>query len=240
MKESLLAAVLVFSTVAAFSEEDSVKQKIEDALLPLPAALRDGAEVFSYDSDWNRTVLRKGTNSIRCQAPGSLSLPSTLVAQCFHESWESAMVRLVRELVGGMTVDEGFKVVVGEIRAGKMRGPDAGAVLYELFGHPGLQGHANMAVATPNATAETIGLPAKPDAYRPWLMVESTPMASLRRPPAMVAKSVRASLSRPPPTVECRPMALLDCPPPTVAKGWLVGTPSSMPARLFPPPPIVP
>ena len=179
MKNSMIAVVLVIFTAAASSGEKSVKQKIEDALLPLPAALRDGAEVFSYDSEWNRTILRKGTNSIRCQTPGSLSLPSTLVAQCFQESWESAMVRLVRELVSGMTVDEGFKVVVGEIRAGKLSGPNAGAVLYELFGHPGLQGHANMAVATPNATAESIGLPAKPDAYRPWLMVEGTPMAHI-------------------------------------------------------------
>jgi hypothetical protein len=78
-----------------------------------------------------------------------------------------------------MTVEEGFKVVVRDIQAGKLRGPDAGAVLYELFGHPGLQGHANMAVATPNATAESIGLPAKPDAYRPWLMVGGTPMAHI-------------------------------------------------------------
>ena len=179
MKNSWFAALILVCTVATSSGEDSAKQKIEGALLPLPTALQDGAEVFTYDLEWNRTVLRKGSNSIRCQAPGSSSLPSSLVAQCFHESWEASMVRITQQLAIGLTVAEGFKVVVAEIRAGKLAGPTTGAVLYELFGHPGLQGHANMAVATPDATAESIGLPAKPDAYRPWLMAAGTPMAHI-------------------------------------------------------------
>lgn len=149
------------------------------ALLPLPVALRQDAEVFTYDADWNRSVLRAGNNSLRCQAPGSASLPPGLAAQCFHESWEPSMVRISQLLASGMGMDESVDNLVADIHAGHLAGPNAGAVLYELFDQPGLQGHANMAVATPNATVASIGLPATPDAYRPWLMMAGTPMAHI-------------------------------------------------------------
>jgi len=89
------------------------------------------------------------------------------------------LVRISKLFADGKVGDR-FDVVVAEIHAGKLSGPEAGAVLYELFdGGDAMQGHANMAVATPGATTESIGLPSEPDAYRPWLMLEGTPMAHI-------------------------------------------------------------
>ena len=168
MKSPLLTALVIVTAASISGGEDSSSQKIAEAVAPLPTAFRDGAEIFTYDSDWQRTVLRAGTNSVRCHAPDSLSLAPVIRAQCFHRSWEGAMVRMTQLTATGMSLDDAFQTVVTEIESGKLKGPDAGAVLYELFAVDGLQGHANMAVATPHATPDSLGLPDEPDAYRPW------------------------------------------------------------------------
>ena len=126
MKHSLLAVLLVLCATAA-SGEDSLQEKIDDALLPMPSILRDGAEVFSYNSSWNRTVLRQGTNSIRCVAPGSSTLAPTVVAQCFHESWESPFLRISQLQAEGMALEKVFNILLEEIDEGKVAGPDAGS-----------------------------------------------------------------------------------------------------------------
>lgn len=185
MKHSLLAVLLVACATAVSSGEDSVQEKIDDALLPMPSALRDGAEVFSYDSGWNRTVLRAGTNSIRCVAPGSATFSPNFVAQCFHESWESPFLRISQLQAEGMALDEVFKVLLEEIGEGKVAGPDAGSVVYEILTTvvgASVAAHPNMAVSTPGGTAASTGFSTKPDAYRPWLMLAGTPMAHVMIP----------------------------------------------------------
>ena len=177
MKSPLLTALIIVIAASVSRGEDSVTQKIAEAVAPLPTALRDGAEVFTYDSDWQRAVLQAGTNSVRCHAHDSSSLAPVIRAQCFHRSWEAAMVRMTQLTAKGMSFGDAFQMVVTEIESGKLQGPDAGAVLYELFASVGMQGHANMNVATPHATPDSLGLPSEPNAYRPWLMFAGTPLA---------------------------------------------------------------
>ncbi len=185
MKHSLLAVLLVLCATAA-SGEDSLQEKIDDALRPMPSILRDGAEVFSYDSSWNRTVLREGTNSIRCVAPGSSTLdPTVVVAQCFHESWESPFLRISQLQAEGMALEKVFNILLKEIDEGKVAGPDAGSVVYEILKvvvGDGVAAHPNMGVSTPGGTAASTGLSTEPDAYRPWLMLAGTPMAHIMIP----------------------------------------------------------
>jgi len=185
MKHSLLAVLLVSCATAASAGEDSVKEKIDDALLPMPSALRDGAEVFSYDTEWNRTVLRAGTNSIRCVAPGSSTFAPVIVAQCFHESWEAPFLRISQLEAEGMALEKVFNVLLEEIEDGKVAGPDAGSVVYEILKvavGDGVAAHPNMGVSTPGGTAASTGLSTEPDAYRPWLMLAGTPMAHVMIP----------------------------------------------------------
>lgn len=180
----LIMILLLLVTSGAIAETPDVPEAdlIKQAVTPLPVELRDGAEVFTYDKHWQRRVLRPGTNTIRCHAPGSVSLSVNLVAQCFHESWEASMVRMTRALSDGLQGGEAFNTLVAEMRAGKITRPEAGSVLFELFGEEGLQGHANMAVATPNATPDSVGVSSVPNAHRPWLMLPATPMAHIMIP----------------------------------------------------------
>ena len=180
MKHGLLTVLLVACATTVSAGEDSVQEKIiEDALLPLPAASRDGAEVAPYDAAWNRTVLREGTNSIRSQAAGSATLSPNHSAQCFHESWEPSWVRVFQLLAEGMPGDEAPKTIFAEIDEGKLEGPDAGSVVFEID-KSGMR--AQMGVSAPGATAESTGLSTKRDVYRPWLMLEGTPWAHVHIP----------------------------------------------------------
>ena len=127
MKSPLLTALIIVIAASVSRGEDSVTQKIAEAVAPLPIALRDGAEVFTYDSDWQRAVLQAGTNSVRCHAPDSSSLAPVIRAQCFHRSWEAAMVRMTQLTAKGKSFGDAFQMVVTEIESGKLQGPDAGA-----------------------------------------------------------------------------------------------------------------
>ncbi len=178
MKRGLLAVLLVACATSVSSGENSVQEKIEDAVLPLPAAYRDGAEVFSYDAAWNRTVLRKGTNSMHCQASGSATLAPKFVAACFHESLEPAIVRGKQLRAQGMETDEARKTLFAEIGEGKVAGPIGGAVGFNMS----QSGLVTMNVYAPGATAESTGLFTKRDANEPWLMLAGTPMAHVMIP----------------------------------------------------------
>lgn len=179
---AIMVTFVLANTAMAAAPNPSDPDLILQAVAPLPVELRDGAEVFTYDKRWQRRVLRSGTNTLRCHAPGSVSLSVNLNAQCFHQSWEASMVRMTRALSDGMAVDEAFSTLVAEMRAGKIAAPKAGSALFELFSEEGLQGHANMAIATPNATQDAIGVSTIRSAYRPWLMLPGTPMAHVMIP----------------------------------------------------------
>ena len=184
MKRVLLSALLLVCATAV-PGEDSQQKLIDDALRPMPSALRDEAEVFSYDSSWNRTVLRRGTNGIRCVAPGSSTLSPTVAAQCFHESWESPFLRMSQLQADGMALERVFNILLAEIDEGKVAGPGVGSVVYEILKvavGDDVAAHANMGVATPGGTAASTGLGTEPDAYRPWLMLAGTPMAHVMIP----------------------------------------------------------
>ncbi len=179
MEHGLLVVLLAACATTVSSGEDSLQEKIDDALLPLPAASRDGAEVFSYDAAWNRTVLREGTNGIRCQAPGSATLSPNHSAHCFHESWEAGYLRFSQLRAEGTALDEITKIIFAEIEEEKLKGADAGSVNCEID-KSGL--HAQMGISAPGATAESTGLSTKKNAYRPWLMFAGTPWAHVMIP----------------------------------------------------------
>jgi len=88
-------------------------------------------------------------------------------------------VRMTQLAAEGMARDERAKALFAEIDEGKLEGPDAGSVVFEID-QTGLR--AQMGVSAPGATAESTGLSTKRDAYRPWLMMEATPWAHVMIP----------------------------------------------------------
>ena len=91
MRGFLIAALLLSAwnlgaLPPAHSQESHLDELIANAVLPLPAPLKAGATVVSYDADMMRTVLRQGTNDLICVADGPGAGFSVL---CQHKSVEA-------------------------------------------------------------------------------------------------------------------------------------------------------
>ena len=170
----------------------SVQQQVAAAVLPLPAALRDGATVLGYaDGATTLSTLRKGSGEMVCLAPAP-GAPRFHVA-CYHQSMEPFMARgrsLRAEGVTGNGIDS---VRFAEAKAGRLALPAQPAALYSLTGNVGAYDAATNAtsgarslfvVYVPNATAASTGLSTQPS-KTPWLMNAGTPKAHIMFTPDM-------------------------------------------------------
>ena len=69
MKSPLLTALIIVIAASVSRGEDSVTQKIAEAVAPLPTALRDGAEVFTYDSIGRERCCRREQTAFAVMPP---------------------------------------------------------------------------------------------------------------------------------------------------------------------------
>ena len=81
---SLLAVVLTSAVLVgtASAQDQSVDQKVANAVLPLPEDLKADATVVTYETDSGvRKVLRQGTNIVECQPED----PETGFTRCYNK-----------------------------------------------------------------------------------------------------------------------------------------------------------
>ncbi|AUD02539.1 hypothetical protein [Spirosoma pollinicola] len=161
--------------------------QIKTAVLAAPADKRDGATVYGYSDKNQFVVLRKGTNELICLADDPAQ--KGLSVSCYHRDLDPFMERgrilkqagkkpaeilAMREqevkdkklimpshpssLVSYTAKEEDFTAATGEVKDGYMR-----SVVY-----------------IPYATAESTGLPLKPEAPgMPWIMDPGTHRAHI-------------------------------------------------------------
>jgi hypothetical protein len=156
--------------------------QIASAVLAVPAALRDGAEVRARTDDGHTPTLREGSNGMTCLAdvPGD----GRFAAACYHDSLEPFMERgreLARQGIEGAARDE---MRWREIESGVLPMPVA-AMVYNLqfptedfdpaTTDPATGGRLHALYIT-GATAASTGLSVQPGA-EPWLMHPGTPTA---------------------------------------------------------------
>ena len=173
MRSLILLTVTLF-TVLPIQAQQSTGEIITQSVAPLPATLRDGATVLSFDENNNSTVLRQGTNDMTCWAddPGA-----DFRVSCFPQSIEPMMARR-RELGFERGDSNAADLVQEEIRAGDVPMPDI-AIAYMLRG-PRFNNAAPLTVIwVPNATPESTGLSTQPNAFQPYLMRSGQPMAHI-------------------------------------------------------------
>ena len=199
MRTALALVVLVIAPAALQAQAApaamprlSIEQQVAAAVLPLPAALRDGATVMGYpDGATTLATIRRGSGDMVCLAPAP-GAPRFHVA-CYHRSLEPFMARgrsLRAEGVTGNGVDSAR---FAEAKAGTLALPSHPAALYSLTGNVAAYDAAtNVAtgarslfvVYTPNATAASTGLSTLPS-RTPWLMNAGTPKAHIMFTPDM-------------------------------------------------------
>lgn len=166
--------------------------QIKTALLAAPSDKQAGAKVYGYTSDGTFKILRKGTNDFVCIADDPKK--EGINVSCYHADLEPFMERgrvLAKE---GKSQKEIFDIRENEVKTKKLLMPKQPATLYSYSGTPEnydsktgevKDGYMRYVVYISYATAESTGLPLKPDVPgMPWIMDPGTHRAHIMINPA--------------------------------------------------------
>lgn len=170
--------------VAAAQAAPPANQQIAAAVLALPEKMRDEAGVMGYKTVGKLELLRPAKNGMLCLADDPAE--AKFHVSCYHESMDPFMARgrVLRSTgVKGAQVDTAR---FAEVKAGKIKMPEAPASLYQIFGdsydpatNTVANGNALFVVYIPFATEKSTGLSTTPSNSKPWLMLPGTPKAHI-------------------------------------------------------------
>ena len=181
---------LAGATPAHRSPIPPAAQQIAAAVLPLPTEFRANASVLGYGADGKLTTLRAGSGPFTCLASDPKA--ERFHVACYHRSMEPFMARGRELRASGVTGERVDTARFAEVRAGKLKMPNAPAALYSLTGGafdpakgtaPGAR--ALYVIYIPGSTAESTGIPARPSEGTPWIMFPGTPKAHVMFVPTM-------------------------------------------------------
>jgi hypothetical protein len=178
-----LIAVVMAQTPTVPSPDVQIKA----AILAAPADKRDGATVYGYTAKNEFVVLRKGTNELICLADDPTQ--KGLSVSCYHRDLDPFMERgriLKKE---GKKPAEILAIREQETKDKKLMMPTHPSTLfsytakdenYDVATGDVKDGYLRYVVYIPYATAESTGLPLKPEAPgMPWIMDPGTHRAHI-------------------------------------------------------------
>ncbi|WP_266366972.1 hypothetical protein [Tellurirhabdus rosea] len=176
----------------------SAETQIKTAVLAAPADKREGAMVYGYNAQKEFVVLRKGSNEMVCLADDPDK--KGLSVSCYHRDLEPFMKRGRELQKAGKKADEIAEMREKEVKAGKLKMPKAPTTLfaysakdenYNAATGEVKDGYLRYVVYIPYATAESTGLPLKPEAPgMPWIMDPGTHRAHIMiNPPQNTPKA---------------------------------------------------
>lgn len=187
--KTLFALLILGGSFSAFAQQGPNRDiQLKLARLAAPEDQRADATVYAYDG----TVLYKGSNQTICLGDDP-NRPGLSVA-CFHASALPFMQRGWALRQQGKTAQEIFAIREAEAKAGNLALPDQGSVLHALTAEDSdvnwetgeaQASYTRSVVYIPWATAESTGLPLKPDSPGlPWIMDPGTHRAHIMINPA--------------------------------------------------------
>lgn len=198
MKTVSLFIALGGLTPGAFAQTAPVPSadiQIKMALLAAPTEKRSGAAVYGYTAQNEFMLLRKGTNELVCLADDSRQ--KGLNVSCYHRDLEPFMERGRILKQEGKKPGEILAIREQEVKAKKLTMPDHPSTLFSYTAQEADYnattgdvkdgyGYLRYVVYIPYATAESTGLPIKPEAPgMPWIMDPGTHRAHIMiNPPA--------------------------------------------------------
>lgn len=183
MKHFFCLLFLISGFVACAQQKiPAAESQIKSALLAAPADKREQATVYGYGPNKEFVQLRKGTNELICLAdnpdePG-------FSAACYHRDLEPFMQRGRELRKEGKKGREVFDIREQEAKSGKLMMPKQPTSLFvytaddkDFNAETGAvaNGYLRYVVYIPYATAESTGLPLKPESpAMPWIMDPGT------------------------------------------------------------------
>lgn len=183
-----LCLVLILHTGFCNSQHIPAKEvQIKTALLAAPQEQRESATVLGYSPEGELVELRKGSNAVICLADDPAQ--KGLNVSCYHKDLEPFMARGRALKKEGKSFREIFDIREEEVKSGKLKMPSQPTTLYVYTAsedHYDTEtgeiedGYLRYVVYIPWATAESTGLPLKPDfAGQPWIMDPGTHRAHI-------------------------------------------------------------
>jgi len=189
----LLLLVSILATAPAQTPVIPTREiQIQTALLAAPPESREGAMVYGYDAAGVLVVLRPGTNNMICLADD----PATpgFSAASYHKDLEPFMARGRELQKEKKTAKQIFDIREEEVKSGRLPMPKSASTLAVYYASPQnynpltgeVKGDIRYVVYIPYATAESTGLPLKPEVPGgPWIMDAGTHRAHIMlTPPA--------------------------------------------------------
>jgi hypothetical protein len=190
-----LSLLVFFLALSAIAQVPSAEVQIKGALLAAPTASKEGAQVYGYDEKSEFVVIRKGTNEMVCIADDPKQ--DGFNASCYHKDLDPFMERGRELKKQGKAPKEILDQREADVKAGKFKMPAAPSTLFVYYAPAAnydsktgevKDGNFRYVVYIPYATAETTGLPLKPNSDAPgmpWLMDPGTHRAHIMiTPPA--------------------------------------------------------
>ena len=179
----IAAAAMLSASFAGAALAQGMMSKdaqIKTATSALPAALRDGATVISYDSKGLPQVLRQGNNNIFC---ADLSTAEGFNASCRGQALRAASDFAAMEKAAGKDAKTIGTDTDAAYASGKLTRAPAGTTIYGRSGKTEAEARSMWVVLMPNVKGEDLGLPTKRmNASSPWMMRSGTPGAHIMMP----------------------------------------------------------
>ena len=179
----IAAAAMLSASFAGAALAQGMMSKdaqIKTATSALPAALRDGATVISYDSKGLPQVLRQGDNHIFC---ANLSTADSFSVSCRGDSLRAASDFTAKEKAEGKDAKAIAADTDAAYASGKLTRAPAGSTIYGKSGKSEAEAREMWVVLMPNVKGEDLGLPTKRmNASSPWMMRSGTAGAHIMMP----------------------------------------------------------
>jgi hypothetical protein len=190
MKKLLIVLIISVCCHVGYAQSSSAPSKevqIKTAVLAAPEGLREKALVYGYSEKGEFVVLRQGSNEMVCLADDPAQ--AGLNVSCYHKDLEPFMARGRELKKEGKNFQEVFDIRETEVKSGKLVMPKQPTTLFvfsakdEQFNKTTgevTNGNLRYVVYIPYATAESTGLPLKPEAPgMPWIMDPGTHRAHI-------------------------------------------------------------
>lgn len=195
MKTFILTSFSILISVFASGQQTTIpstEAQIKMAVLAAPADKREGAAVYGYDQNGDFVQLRKGTNEMVCLADDPMQ--KGFSASCYHKDLDPFMARGRELRKAGKESKEIFDLREQEVKSGKLKMPKQPTTLFVFTAKDEnvntatgevKDGYMRYVVYIPYATAESTGLPLKPEGpAMPWIMYPGTHGAHIMITPA--------------------------------------------------------
>ena len=172
MGRYLLIAVAALLAAPATSTAQSDADLIAKATVAAPQRLAEQAGVVRWDANGNRVVVRESANGLVCWDRSDVPGTADFAVQCSAEGNLPRFEQTRQFAIEAGDDADARRAMLAEAEANGTRVlAEFGTVWYSVSGRDQASANAHITIAVPNATADSLGLPAERRADMVWMMV---------------------------------------------------------------------